>query len=64
MTKVTSVAVFFLSLFALSVLGKNCLTISKRPGHFIGGKKSIHEARIRIRIHSIFFSLPLLTFSM
>lgn len=60
MTKVTSVAVFFfLSLFALyfSVLGKNCLTISKHPGHFIGGKKNIHEARTRIRIHSIFFYL-------
>lgn len=57
MTKVTCVAVFVLSSFALyfSVLGKNCLTISKRPGYFIGGKKNIHEARIHI--HSIFFYL-------
>ena len=53
MKNVTWVAIFFLSLFALyfSVLGKNCLTISKRPEHSIGGKKNIHEARIRI--HSI-----------
>lgn len=47
-----------LSLFALyfSVLGKNCLTISKRPGHSIGGKKNIHEARIRIHSISYLYS--------